>query len=46
MIKGLRDNKNKIEAEIKVNEEKQRLGHIRTGELQLTIESYDKDKRT
>ena len=42
VIKGLRDNKNKIEAEIKVNEEKQRLGHIRTGELQLTIESYDK----
>lgn len=42
VIKGLRDNKNKIEAEIKANEEKQRLGHIRTGELQLTIESYDK----
>ena len=42
VIKGLRDNKNKIEAEIKTNEEKQRLGHIRTGELQLTIESYDK----
>lgn len=42
VIKGLRDNKNKIEAEIKGNEEKQRLGHIRTGELQLTIESYDK----
>lgn len=42
VIKGLRDNKNKIEAEIKDNEEKQRLGHIRTGELQLTIESYDK----
>lgn len=42
VIKGLRDNKNKIEAEIKANEEKLRLGHIRTGELQLTIESYDK----
>jgi DNA sulfur modification protein DndD len=42
VIKGLRDNKNKTEAEIKANEEKQRLGHIRTGELQLTIESYDK----
>jgi DNA sulfur modification protein DndD len=42
VIKGLRDNKNKIEAEIKTYEEKQRLGHIRTGELQLTIESYDK----
>ena len=42
VIKGLRDNKNKIETEIKTNEEKQRLGHIRTGELQLTIESYDK----
>lgn len=42
VIKGLRDNKNKIEAGIKANEEKQRLGHIRTGELQLTIESYDK----
>lgn len=42
VIKGLRGNKNKIEAEIKANEEKQRLGHIRTGELQLTIESYDK----
>ena len=42
VIKGLRNNKNKIEAEIKANEEKQRLGHIRTGELQLTIESYDK----
>lgn len=42
VIKCLRDNKNKIEAEIKANEEKQRLGHIRTGELQLTIESYDK----
>ena len=42
VIKGLRDNKNKIEAEIKANEEKQRFGHIRTGELQLTIESYDK----
>ena len=41
-IKGLRDSKNNIEAEIKANEEKQRLGHIRTGELQLTIESYDK----
>lgn len=42
VIKGLRDNKNKIEAEIKANEEELRLGHIRTGELQLTIESYDK----
>ena len=42
VIKGLRDSKNNIEAEIKANEEKQRLGHIRTGELQLTIESYDK----
>lgn len=42
VIKGLRDNKNKIEAEIKTNEEKQRLGHIRIGELQLTIESYEK----
>lgn len=42
VIKGLRDSKNHIEAEIKANEEKQRLGHIRTGELQLTIESYDK----
>lgn len=42
VIKGLRDSKNNIEEEIKANEEKQRLGHIRTGELQLTIESYDK----
>ena len=42
VIKGLRDSKNNIEAKIKANEEKQRLGHIRTGELQLTIESYDK----
>ncbi len=42
VIKGLRDSKNRTEAEIKSYEEKQRLGHIRTGELQLTIESYDK----
>lgn len=42
VIKGLRDSKNKIEAEIKTNEEKQRLSHIKTGELQLTIESYNK----
>lgn len=42
VVKGLRDSKNKIEAEIKANEEKRRLGHIRTGELQLTIESFDK----
>ena len=41
VVKGLRDSKNKIEEEIKANEE-ERLGHIRTGELQLTIESYDK----
>ena len=42
VVKGLRDSKNKIEEEIKANEEERRLGHIRTGELQLTIESYDK----
>ena len=42
VIRGLRDNKNRIEEDIKANEEKLRLGHIRTGELQLTIESYDK----
>lgn len=42
VIKTLRDSKNKIEAEIKDNEEKQRQGHIRTGELQLTIETYNK----
>ena len=42
VIKTLRDNKNKIEAEIKDNEEKQRQGHIRTGELQLTIDTYNK----
>ena len=42
VIRGLRDNKNKIEEGIKVNEERLRLGHIRTGELQLSIESYDK----
>lgn len=42
VIKVLRDRKNKIEAEIKTNEEKQRLSHIKTGELQLTIESYNK----
>lgn len=42
VVKGLRDSKNKIEEEIKANEEERRLGHIRTGELQLTIESYNK----
>ena len=42
VIKTLRDNKKKIEAEIKDNEEKQRQGHIRTGELQLTIDTYNK----
>ena len=42
VVKTLRDKKNKIEGEIKANEEKQRLGHIKTGELQLKIESYDK----
>ena len=42
VVKGLRDSKNKIEEEIKANEEERRLGHIRTGELQLTIESHDK----
>lgn len=42
VIKTLRDSKNKIESEIKDNEEKQRQGHIRTGELQLTIETYNK----
>lgn len=42
VVKALRDKKNKIEGEIKANEEKQRLGHIKTGELQLKIESYDK----
>ena len=42
VVKTLRDKKNKIEGEIKANEEKQRLGHIQTGELQLKIESYDK----
>ena len=42
VIKTLRDSKNKIEAEIKDNEERQRQGHIRTGELQLTIETYNK----
>lgn len=42
VVKGLRDSKNKIEEEIKANEEERRLGHIRTGELKLTIESYDK----
>ena len=42
VIKALRYSKNKIEEEIKANEEKQRLGHIKTGELQLKIESYDK----
>ena len=42
VIKGLRDSKNRTEADIRSYEEKLRLGHIRTGELQLTIESYDK----
>ena len=42
VIRGLRESKNNIEEDIKTNEEELRQGHIRTGELQLTIESYDK----